>query len=83
LFFISPKCILLSVSCILFAVGPKFGNQPNKTCPHGNRLTAQAGWRTGKDTPVVRIFNYTCDVDNGSAVKVEKFKDKTLIDTLI
>ena len=43
-------------------VGPKFGNQPNKTC---------------KDSPVIRIFNYTCDVDNGQAVAVKDFKTVT------
>lgn len=43
-------------------VGPKFGNQPGKTC---------------KENPVVRIFNYTCDADSVSAVKVGNFKTVT------
>ena len=59
---------LSPVICILHpvTVGPKFGNQPNKTC---------------KDSPVVRIFNYTCDTDNGPTVEVSDFKDKKIGDT--
>ena len=67
-FFGSQKCIMLSAFCILFAVGPKFGNQIGKpNCPPGNRLTAQAGWQTGKTT-VIRIFNYTCDADDATVM---------------
>jgi len=32
--------------------------------------------RAGKDSPVVRIFNYTCEAGSDTAVKVSDFKDK-------
>ncbi|MBI5413168.1 hypothetical protein HZA42_02350 [Candidatus Peregrinibacteria bacterium] len=38
-------------------VGPKFGNQPNKT--HLPAMQASKALRAGKDSPVVRIFNLT------------------------
>ena len=46
-------------------VGPKFGNQPNKTC---------------KDSPVIRIFNYTCDADDAVLITTlaGTYTDKSL-----
>lgn len=44
-------CFVICVLSYARFVGPKFGNQPNKTC---------------KDSPVIRIFNYTCDADQNS-----------------